>query len=324
MKKKLQVFVSSTYQDLIEERQVAVLSIISSGHIPAGMELFTAGDESQWNVIKRWIEESDVFLLILGGRYGSIEPKSGKSYTHLEYEYAIKLNKPHFAVVMKDEYLEKKVKSVGSSVLEKSNPKELRDFKNLVLSKMVKFFNDEKDIKLAIYETMSEFVARKDLIGWVRSNESINSDQVAQQLTILSEENQNLRSQLSTMSNSNNPREQLYNGLNFREILEILSSKKIPPSNLSSKEEELLDSYKNKLKTESRSLLVFLIAYLDDLAKNEVDYFNKLQDNSCKELKSLGLVELKGNDGIYYGFTGDGRKLYLKLLIEYSSIINWE
>ena len=71
-KKKLQVFVSSTYSDLRDERQAAVEAILTAGHIPAGMELFAAGDQSQMEVIKRWIDESDVFLLILGGRYGSM------------------------------------------------------------------------------------------------------------------------------------------------------------------------------------------------------------------------------------------------------------
>lgn len=98
-RKKLQVFVSSTYDDLKKERQAAVEAILTAGHIPAGMELFTAGDESQMEVIKQWIDESDVYLLILGGRYGSIEPKSGKSYIHLEYEYAIEKGKPFFACV---------------------------------------------------------------------------------------------------------------------------------------------------------------------------------------------------------------------------------
>jgi hypothetical protein len=88
-KKKLQVFISSTYTDLLEERQAAVQAVLTAGHIPAGMELFAAGDESQMDVIKRWIDESDVYLLILARRYGSIEPKSGKSYVQLEYEYAI-------------------------------------------------------------------------------------------------------------------------------------------------------------------------------------------------------------------------------------------
>src|SRR3954449_11222354 len=99
-RKKLQVFVSSTYADLRDERQAAVEAILTAGHIPAGMELFAAGDESQMNAIRRWIDESDVFLLILGGRYGSIDPSNGKSYIHLEYEYAVEQGKPFFAVVI--------------------------------------------------------------------------------------------------------------------------------------------------------------------------------------------------------------------------------
>ena len=99
-KRKLQVFVSSTFTDLKEERQAAVQAILTAGHIPAGMELFTAGDEPQMELIKRWIDDSDVFLLILGRRYGSIEPSSHKSYTHLEYEYALEQNKAHFVIAI--------------------------------------------------------------------------------------------------------------------------------------------------------------------------------------------------------------------------------
>src|SRR4029078_12754909 len=104
------------YTDLKDERQAAVGAILTAGHIPAGMELFAAGDESQMNVIKRWIDESDVFLLILGGRYGSIEPKSQKSYIQIEYEYALEQGKPLFAVVIAEDYLEQKVKKFGSKV----------------------------------------------------------------------------------------------------------------------------------------------------------------------------------------------------------------
>jgi len=52
-KKKLQVFVSSTYLDLKNERQAAVEAILKAGHIPAGMELFAAGNESQFETIRR-------------------------------------------------------------------------------------------------------------------------------------------------------------------------------------------------------------------------------------------------------------------------------
>ena len=70
-RRRLQIFVSSTYNDLKVERQAAIEAILSAGHIPAGMELFTSGDESQMKVIEQWIDESDIYLLILGGRYGA-------------------------------------------------------------------------------------------------------------------------------------------------------------------------------------------------------------------------------------------------------------
>jgi hypothetical protein len=36
-RKKLHVFVSSTFSDLVPERQAAVEAILTAGHIPAGI-----------------------------------------------------------------------------------------------------------------------------------------------------------------------------------------------------------------------------------------------------------------------------------------------
>ena len=145
--KRLQVFVSSTFTDLITERQAAVEAILTAGHIPAGMELFTAGNESQMDVIKQWIDESDIYLVIIGGRYGSVEANSGKSYTQLEYEYAVAQEKPLFACVIKDAALDTRVKEQGRSAIETENPAKMNDFRTLVLSRMVRFWEDSKDIK---------------------------------------------------------------------------------------------------------------------------------------------------------------------------------
>nr|WP_241878218.1 DUF4062 domain-containing protein [Psychrobacter sp. PraFG1]UNK04653.1 DUF4062 domain-containing protein [Psychrobacter sp. PraFG1] len=134
-RKKLQIFISSTYKDLLDERQSAVEAILKAGHIPAGMELFTASNQSQWEIIKRWIDESDVYMLILGGRYGSIDKETGKSYTHLEYEYAQSKNKPLFAVVIDDSKLE----NLPVNRTEKDNPDKLLSFRNKVLSYMCRF-----------------------------------------------------------------------------------------------------------------------------------------------------------------------------------------
>jgi hypothetical protein len=176
IQRRLQVFVSSTYTDLREERQAAVEAILIAGHIPAGMELFTAGDESQMGVIKGWIEESDVYLLILGGRYGSIEPTTGKSYTQLEYEYALSLGIPVFACVIRDAALDARIKNQGRSAVETEHPDKLKEFKAGVLRRMCGFWDDSKDIKLITGNALTEITRHNNLSGWIRSNSKASSN----------------------------------------------------------------------------------------------------------------------------------------------------
>src|SRR6266852_3705735 len=88
MDKRYQVFVSSTYADLREERQRVIQTVIQMDCIPAGMELFPAVDEEQFQFIKRVIDDCDYYLLIVGGRYGSTTAE-GISYTEKEFDYAI-------------------------------------------------------------------------------------------------------------------------------------------------------------------------------------------------------------------------------------------
>jgi hypothetical protein len=172
MRRKLQIFVSSTFTDLISERQAAVSAILKAGHIPAGMELFTAGDKSQMDTIKRWIDESDAYMLILGGRYGSVEPSSGLSYTELEYDYAVEQCKPFFAIVIDSNSLEEKVKNGGGThLLEMENPALLKSFREKVLSRISSFFKNESDIKLCVHESLADFRDNPDLKGWVSASE---------------------------------------------------------------------------------------------------------------------------------------------------------
>jgi Domain of unknown function (DUF4062) len=84
---RYQVFVSSTYDDLRAERQQATQAISEAGFFPSEMELFPASDDAQWELIKRVIEESDYYVVIVAGHYGSLSP-NGLSYTEMEYDYA--------------------------------------------------------------------------------------------------------------------------------------------------------------------------------------------------------------------------------------------
>lgn len=88
MEKRYQVFISSTYADLKDERQHVLKTLMEMDCIPAGMEMFPAADEEQWEFIKKIIDDCDYYLLIIGGRYGSLS-EEGISYTEKEFNYAI-------------------------------------------------------------------------------------------------------------------------------------------------------------------------------------------------------------------------------------------
>lgn len=220
--KRLQVFVSSTFTDLQEERQAAVSAILKAGHIPAGMELFTAGDKSQWATIREWIDMSDVYMLILGGRYGSIDPLSGKSYTELEYDYAVEKSKPLFAVVIEDSALDAKVQSAGKSVLELDNPKQLAAFRTKVLSNISSFFSDERDVKLCVFETLPRFASNPDLVGWIPGNLASDPGPLLDQIKRLTTENDDLRAKLNAATAKEANGEQ-----GMMDLVKILKNKKI-------------------------------------------------------------------------------------------------
>ena len=240
MKKKLQVFVSSTYEDLKIDRQAAVSAILKAGHIPAGMELFTSGDKSQMETIRRWIDESDVYMLILGGRYGSMEPATGVSYTELEYDYALELEKPIFAVVIKDDALEERVKHSGTHLMERESPKQLSMFRSKVLSNISSFFSDEKDIRLCVYESLSDFASSRDLKGWVSSDEIVNSQPLLDEISRLNKENDELKQKLESAEKKiSKPSKSKSDDAEFEELIKILTATEVKiPSSLAESEED--------------------------------------------------------------------------------------
>ena len=86
--KRFQVFISSTFKDLSEQRKQAVEVIFEQGHIPIALERFSPANESDLSVIKKAISECQIYILILGHRYGELIPETNKSYTELEYDIA--------------------------------------------------------------------------------------------------------------------------------------------------------------------------------------------------------------------------------------------
>ncbi|MBD5496379.1 MAG: DUF4062 domain-containing protein [Lachnospiraceae bacterium] len=238
MNKKLQVFVSSTYTDLKEERQAAVEAILDAGHIPAGMELFKAGNESQLKTIYKWIDESDVYMLILGGRYGSVESKSGKSYTQLEYEYAISKRIPVFAVVLSESFLTNKVNTLGlTNTMEQKAPDKYQSFKEFVMSKIIREVDDCKDIIIQVHATLNEFMREYDLTGWIRNSNENDTLQLLKDNNELLKENNSLNKQIQELQERLNAKsKEQFGKYSFDDLLNILK-------NQSYEEESVLDFF---------------------------------------------------------------------------------
>lgn len=158
------------------ERQAAVEAILSAGHIPAGMELFAAGDRDQMNVIRDWIRESDVFMLILGTRYGSLGD-TDLSYVELEYDYAKLIKKPYFACVINKDIIDARIRTMGSAATEDRGDL-LAAFRAKVLKSLCRFWRDGKEIQLAVHQSLREIEDEEHLIGWIRGDQ-VQTDQVA-------------------------------------------------------------------------------------------------------------------------------------------------
>lgn len=184
--KKYQVFISSTYKDLEKARDSIIKAVLELYHIPIGMEMFSAEDEDQWEIIRRTIETSDYYILILGQRYGT-KTKEGISFTQKEYEFALEINIPILAFVLDE--------SVPLGPTERdSNVEDVNAFRQTVLknTKMAQFWKNIDELTKKVSISLMKQIMQKPGTGWVRGDQQI-SQEVSQELTSLSRENRELR-----------------------------------------------------------------------------------------------------------------------------------
>lgn len=104
MKKKYQVFISSTYTDLKQERMAVTQCLLDNDCIPVGMEQFPASGMSQMDYIKKMLDDCDYYILILAGRYGTVD-KDGIGFTEKEFDYACEKNIPIMSFVVENPLL---------------------------------------------------------------------------------------------------------------------------------------------------------------------------------------------------------------------------
>lgn len=163
---KYHVFLSSTYTDLIDQRKEVIQALLELDCIPVGMELFPAADDDQWTLIKGLIDSCDYYILIVGGRYGSVS-KSGLSYTQMEYEYAIEKGIPIISFLHKSP----KDIAVGKTDTDPELARKLKEFKEIVEQKMCKYWTSAEELGSVVSRSLVKLIKTKPRPGWIRADQ---------------------------------------------------------------------------------------------------------------------------------------------------------
>jgi len=153
----LKVFVSSTYEDMIPYRTATSDAITSMEHMPIGMEHFVSSPEKSLDACLADVRRCNLYVLLVGMRYGSIDETTGKSYTELEYEEAVRNNLPVLAFVIDEN--ECPVLPKFYDVGEKAE--KLREFKSrLNDAHMVSRFKSIDDLKQLIIRAVEAYIKK--------------------------------------------------------------------------------------------------------------------------------------------------------------------
>jgi len=194
MDKRYQVFVSSTFADLKNERQRVIQTLMEMDCIPSGMELFPAMDEEQLEFIKRIIDDCDYYLLIVGGRYGSTD-LDGISFTEKEYEYAI--SKDIRVLAFLHENPEKL--ALEKSEVDPAAQIRLAEFRERIKStRLVKMWNTPEELPGLVALSLQKTIKVHPATGWVRGNQ-IASSEMLTRLDEIQKENAMLKTRLESL-----------------------------------------------------------------------------------------------------------------------------
>lgn len=190
---KYQVFISSTYTDLIEERRKVLDVLLMADCIPAGMEAFVATDLEQFEVIKKVIDYCDYYILIIGKRYGSISPETDISYTEMEYDYAISKEIPVLVFAL-DESINLPEEKVDSDILKLEKLKKFRE--KAMTNRMAAIWHTADELVGHLAISIMKAKAEIKRPGWQRA---VNFDEATLRRKImeLQSDNERLNQEIS-------------------------------------------------------------------------------------------------------------------------------
>lgn len=166
---RYQVFVSSTYKDLVAEREAVTQAVLRMGRcIPAGMELFSASTQPPWDVIRRTLDGTDYLILIIGDRSGALVPNEDISYTEKEYRYAVKHDIPVLAFLSSDDH-----PLLRSDIESPEAQRALDAFRNRIQSaQLTEEWTTKEDLASRVPNALWRAFEDTPRPGWVRGEPS--------------------------------------------------------------------------------------------------------------------------------------------------------
>lgn len=135
------------------------------------MEYFPASNSEQWKYIKKLISQCDYYLVIISGKYGSLDEK-GVSYTQKEYEYAVKCDIPVAAILYKniDELKRKQTETDP----EKCN--KLKKFRSLVQERLCSYYQNKYELAYEAGIAIQNLIRDYPREGWIKNSFSKEED----------------------------------------------------------------------------------------------------------------------------------------------------
>jgi hypothetical protein len=209
MNKKFQVFISSTFKDLVQERQDTIRSVLDLGHIPSGMEVFPAADVEQFEYIKKVVDECDYYVLIIGARYGSMDA-AGISFTEKEYDYAVETNRVVLAFI----HGAPEQIAVARADTDAALSAKLQAFREKVSAgRLVQSWKTPEELKSKVIIALTKAIGEMPGVGWIRGS-AVASEELLAQINELRNENDSLRGAYASLEKEIKPQLAGIAGLN--------------------------------------------------------------------------------------------------------------
>jgi len=161
IKQYVPIFVSSTYTDL-EPYRKAVWNTLDKLKVGvSGMEIFGARSAEPLQTCVDEVMKCEVFIGIIGMRYGSVDEKTAKSFVRVEHETALEKNLYLLIYLIDEEkaQISPKFVDVGESA------SKLRDFKELLRKKhTIETFQSPEDLGNKVERDLLRLFSEKSLV----------------------------------------------------------------------------------------------------------------------------------------------------------------